>query len=66
MAWHIITQGDDSNSNYMEFLIDSASDINTPPTEYDYSLSSLAHTPGYSRMWEADANGNWVEIGGDE
>jgi len=65
MAWHIITQGDDQNSNYMEFLLDSESDINTPPTEYNYAPSSLAHTPGYVKMWESDASGNWVEIGGD-
>lgn len=64
MAWHLITQGDDQNSNYMEFLIDQDSDIETPPVEYGYSLSSLAHTPGYKRMWEANANGEWIEIGG--
>lgn len=67
MAWHLITKGDDQNSNYMEFLIDSDSDIETPPTdEYNYSLSSLAHTPGYVKMWESDATGNWVLIGGDD
>lgn len=66
MAWHLITQGDDQNSNYMEFLLDSASDINSPPSNYSYAPSSLAHTPGYAKMWESDANGNWVEIGGDE
>jgi hypothetical protein len=66
MAWHLITQGDDQNSNYMEFLLDSASDINSPPSKYSYALSSLAHTPGYAKMWESDANGNWGEIGGDE
>ena len=65
MAWHIITQGDDTNSNYMEFLIDQDSDILSPPADITYAPSSLAHTPGYIKMWEADASGNWVEIGGD-
>lgn len=65
MAWHLITQGDDQNSNYMEFLIDSDADINTPPSNYSYAPSSLTHTPGFKRIWEADASGNWVEIGGD-
>ena len=65
MAWHLITQGDDQNSNYMEFLIDSASDISSPPSNYSYAPSSLAHTPGYAHMYEADASGNWVEIGGE-
>ena len=66
MAWHIITAGDDVNSNYKEFLIDFDSDIETPPDKNSYSLSSLAHTPGFARMWESDANGNWIEIGGED
>ena len=66
MAWHLMKQGNDQNSNYMEFLLDSATDIETPPTNYSYALGSLAHTPGVAKMWEADASGNWVEIGGDE
>ena len=66
MAWHLVTQGDDQNSNYMEFQIDSATDIETPPANYSYVLGSIAHTPGYARMWEADASGNWVEIGGED
>lgn len=64
MAWILITQGDDQNSNYMEFLIDSAEDIETPPDNLSYAPSSLAHTPGYAQMWESDSAGNWVEIGG--
>ena len=63
MAWHLITQGDDQNSNYMEFLIDSEDDIETPPTNYSYSPSSLAHTPGYQHVYEASSDGSWVEVG---
>ena len=65
MGWHLITQGDDQNSNYMEFLIDSVDDINNPPENYGYAPTSLAHTPGYSHIYESDINGDWVEIGGD-
>ena len=49
MAWHLITQGDDQNSNYMEFLLDSASDINSPPSNYSYAPSSLLTLPGMRR-----------------
>ena len=66
MAWHLITQGDDQNSNYMEFLIDSADDISTPPTDLSYAPSSIAHTPGFGHMYESDASGSWVEIGGGD
>lgn len=65
MSWHLITQGSGQNSNYMEFLLDSDSDIETPPTEMGYAMSSIAHTPGYAKIWEADSSGQWVEIGSD-
>ena len=64
MSWHLITQGDGYNSNYMEFLIDTPSDISNPPQEYNYSLASLAHTPGFTHIYESDANGDWVEVTG--
>lgn len=64
MSWHIITEGDDQNSNHKEYLLDSDADINNPPPAGSYSLASLAHTPGYARMWEAASDGTWVEIGG--
>ena len=65
MGWTLLTQGDDQNSNYMEFLIDFVEDINTPPEQYSYAPSSLAHTPGFTHIYEADSSGNWVEVGGD-
>ena len=65
MAWHVITRGDDQNSDWASFLLDSAEDIETPPTDIPYSMASIAHTPGYAQMWEADANKNWVPIGGE-
>lgn len=66
MAWHVITYGGENKPyNYTEFLIDEDSDINTPPTEFSYSLGSFAHTAGFKKMWELNSNGDWVEIGGD-
>lgn len=62
MAWHLITQGDDQNSNYKEYLIDSVDDIESPPDSGNYAPSSLAHTPGYAHIYESDASGEWVEI----
>ncbi|MBP5423950.1 MAG: hypothetical protein J6Y78_16075 [Paludibacteraceae bacterium] len=64
MAWHVVTSGAPNKSNYMEFLLDNASDISTPPTMYNYGPSSIAHTPGFAEMWESDAQGNWIEVGG--
>lgn len=65
MAWHLIKQGNGFNSEYKEFLIDSTDDISDPPTGLEYAPSSIAHTPGYANIYEADASGTWVEIGGD-
>lgn len=63
MAWHLLKQGNEHLANYMEFLIDTAADINTPPAEYNYAPSSIAHTPGFKEVYEADADQNWVKIG---
>lgn len=66
MAWHIVGYGGNTKpAYYVEFLIDFASDIDSPPSDYKYATGSIAHTPGYKQLWEYDANGNWVEIGGD-
>ena len=62
MAWHIITQGDDQNSNYKEFLLDSEEDIEAPPDNLSYAPSSLAHTPGFAQVWEANSAGEWIEL----
>ena len=65
MAWHLLKKGEafGENTTYMEFLIDSTSDIDTPPEDYSYSYGSIAHTPGFKHMYEAAADGSWEEIG---
>ena len=65
MAWTVLEQGNEYNvfSNYKEYLIDSESDLSNPPDKSLYAPGSIAHTAGYKKMYEADNQGNWVEIG---
>lgn len=65
MAWTILEQGNEYNvfSNYREYLIDDATDLENPPDPADYAPGSIAHTPGFKKIYEADTQGNWVEIG---
>ena len=66
MAWHLLKQGEENGeySNHMEFLIDSATDISSPPTTtYKYAPGSFAHTAGFGKIYESDASGSWHEIG---
>lgn len=67
MAWHLMECGNEYNnySNYKEFLLDSEADINNIPADGNYSPGSIAHTPGFGKIWEADSQGRWVEIGGE-
>ena len=43
-------------------MIDSADDIDTPPTE-SYAPGSIAYTAGFGKMYMADNSGEWHEIG---
>ena len=66
MAWHLLKKGEafGTNSEYMEFLIDSVDDIETPPTDkYSYAPASIAHTPGWKHVYEAGSDASWTEIG---
>ena len=40
-------------------IVESESDLDNLPT---YRPGSLAHTPGYQQVWEADTDGAWVSI----
>ena len=66
MAWTLLEIGNEHNqySNYKEFMIDSADDIESPPSE-SYAPGSIAYTAGYGKMYMADNSGEWHEIGGD-
>lgn len=65
--WHLLKCGEAYSNlgNHMEYLIDSAEDIETPPND-SYAPGSIAHTPGYAKLWESAADGTWVEVGGGE
>ena len=67
MAWHILKKGQEYGNygNYMEYLIDSENDIQSPPSD-GYAPGSFAHTAGFTHMYEAASDGTWTEIGGDE
>lgn len=63
MAWYLLKRGEPfaNYSNHKEFMIDTAEDIETPPSE-PYAPGSTAHTPGYKEVYEAAADGSWVQI----
>lgn len=65
--WHLLKCGEayGNYGNHMEYLIDSADDIETPPDD-SYAPGSIAHTPGLTKMYESAADGTWVQIGGSE
>ena len=64
MAWHLLKQGEPNGeySDHKEYMIDSASDIESPPSE-SYAPGSFAYTAGFGKMYQSDASGNWHEIG---
>lgn len=75
MAWHLVTTGGPgtANPNYMEFILDAESDINTEPDWYKVSggckptVGSVAYTcvPGGSalaKLWMRASDETWSEI----
>lgn len=44
-------------------MIDEAADILNEPTDIgNVAMGSVAYLAGMSRLWQKDANGNWIEI----
>lgn len=66
MSWHLIKSGgadEEYGFGHKEFLLDSASDIETEPTNFGViAPASQAHTGGYGKIWEKDYSGVWQEI----
>lgn len=66
MAWHIVKQGGDGENYglaHKEIMLDEASDIMNEPTDQgNIATGSIAYLPGITRLWQKDAQGNWVEI----
>ena len=66
MAWHIMKQGGDGENYglaHKEIMLDEASDIMNEPTGSEViAPGSVAYLSGMSRLWQKDAQGNWIEI----
>lgn len=65
--WTLINIGGDG-SNYgeahKEFMLSAESDINTEPQTFGaIAPGSLAFLPSFSKIWQKDADGTWVEVG---
>ncbi len=68
MAWHLISEngGKTIYSDYKEWMVDTAEDItNGSEPKHSGAISSIAFTAGYGEMWQKNASGVWVKIGGD-
>lgn len=67
MAWNLIRRnnGETIHTDYVEWMLDNAADISngTEPCKSG-SIGSLAYTAGFGAMWQKDANGAWVKLGG--
>ena len=67
MAWNLIRRnnGETIHTDHVEWMLDSAADIsNGTEPKRSGSIGSLAYTAGFGAMWQKDANGAWVKIGG--
>ena len=66
--WHLISEnnGNTIYSGNKEWMIDSADDItNGSEHKNSGSISSFAYTAGYKELWQKNAEGEWIQIGGD-
>lgn len=67
MAWNLIRRnnGETIHTDYVEWMLDNAADISngTEPGKSG-SIGSLADTAGFGSMWQKDAHGAWVKLGG--
>lgn len=67
MAWNLIRKnnGETIHTDYVERMLDNAADISngTEPGKSG-SIGSLTYTAGFGAMWQKDANGAWVKLGG--
>jgi hypothetical protein len=67
MAWNLIRRnnGETIHTDYVEWILDNAADISngTEPGKSG-SIGSLAYTARARSMWQKDAQGAWVKLGG--
>ena len=67
MAWtRIETEGDWRKEKCRaSYLLGSSADINSPPEENSQlAPGSVAYTADLTNMWQKNASGQWVKVGG--
>jgi len=64
MSW-TKTEVDPYLDKKMNFIIDSASDIDSPPASYDdCAAGSMAYTPDMLNIFQKGNDGEWHRVGG--
>lgn len=67
MAWKLIDSDGKRNDEVFrgEYMLGSAADINSPPAENSkLEAGSIAYTADLANMWQKNASGQWVKVGG--
>lgn len=69
MAWTLIgraVKGGSNFSNQYEWMLDAEGDLTGTNKPQDTgSPGSIAYLPGFAKMWQKNAGGSWVQIGGE-
>lgn len=67
MAWKLIDSDGKRNDEVFrgEYMLGSAADIDSPPAENSkLEAGSIAYTADLANMWQKNASGQWVKVGG--
>lgn len=67
MAWKLIDSDGKRNDEVFrgEYMLGSAADIGSPPAENSkLEAGSIAYTADLANMWQKNASGQWVKVGG--
>lgn len=67
MAWKLIDSDGKRNDEVFrgEYMLGSAADIDSPPAENSkLEAGSIAYTADLTNMWQKNASGQWVKVGG--
>ena len=68
MAWKLLESNGDwgKGKHRAIYLIGTAADINSPPAENSQlDAGSFAYTADLTNMYQKDASGQWVKVGGN-
>ncbi len=67
MAWtRIESDGDWTKGKHKaEYMLETAADIGSPPAENSLlEAGSIAYTADLTNIWQKNASGQWVKVGG--